>query len=124
MVANTVLFPLGLTKIKSPAASLLPGHLIAQAWGGGHWVAIALVVIAALAVAASLIVWPPRDEYAAGWRLAAGLTFVFLFAPASRFGYFVYPLGLSGWLLLAPRARNSRNKTAVPSARIRPESSA
>jgi Glycosyltransferase family 87 len=112
MVANTVLFPLGLTKIKSPAASVLPGHLIAQAWGGGHWVAIALVVLAALAVAASLIAWPPRDEYAAGWRLAAGLTFVFLFAPASRFGYFVYPLGLSGWLLLAPRARNPRNRTA------------
>jgi hypothetical protein len=124
VVANTVLFPLGLTKIKSPAASMLPGHLIAQAWGGGHWVAIALVVIAALAVAASLIVWPPRDEYAAGWRLVAGLTFVFLFAPASRFGYFIYPLALSGWLLLAPRARNSRSKTAGPSARIRPESSA
>ncbi len=124
MVANTVLFPLGLTKIKSPAASVLPGHLIAQAWGGGHWVAIALVVIAALAVAASLIAWPPRDEYAAGWRLVAGLTFVFLFAPASRFGYFVYPLGLSAWLLLAPRAGNWLTMTAGPWARIRQESSA
>jgi hypothetical protein len=101
MVANTVLFPLGLTRIKSPAASVLPGHLIAQAWGGGHWVAIALVVSAGLGVAASLIVWPPRDERAAGWWLVAGLTLMITFAPASRFGYFAYPLGLAAWLLLA-----------------------
>jgi hypothetical protein len=81
-------------------------------------------VLAALAMTASLIAWPPRDEYAAGWRLVAGLTFVFLFAPASRFGYFVYPLGLSAWLLLAPRAGNWRTMMAGPWARIRPESSA
>jgi hypothetical protein len=105
MLANTVLFPLGLTKIKSPAASVLPGHLIAQAWaGGGHWVAIALVVISGLAVAWSLMAWPPRDQQAAGWRLVIGLTLMFAFAPASRFGYFVYPLGLSAWLLLAAYA--------------------
>ena len=41
VVSNTILFPLGLTKIKSPAASFLPGHLIAEAWGPGHLVAIA-----------------------------------------------------------------------------------
>ena len=118
MVANTILFPLGLTKIKSPAASVLPGHLIAQAWGGGHWVAIALVVIAGLGVAASLIVWPPRDERAAGWRLVAGLTLMIMFAPASRFGYFAYPLGLSAWLLLARAGR------AIGATRVSGESSA
>lgn len=105
MAANTILFPLGLTKIKSPAASFLPGHLIAQAWGGGHWVALALVVLAGLTVAASLVAWPPRDEIAAGGRLAAGLTLMFMFTPASRFGYFAYPLGLSAWLLLASAGR-------------------
>jgi hypothetical protein len=105
MMANTVAFPLGLTKIKSPAASLLPGHLIAQAWaGGGHWVAIALVAVSGLAVAWSLMAWPPRDPQAAGWRLVAGLTLMFTFAPATRFGYFVYPLGLSAWLLLTTHA--------------------
>jgi Glycosyltransferase family 87 len=102
MMANTVAFPLGLTKIKSPAASVLPGHLIAQAWaGGGHWLAIALVMISGLAVAWSLAARPPLDRQAAGWRLVTGLTLMFAFAPASRFGYFVYPLGLSAWLLLA-----------------------
>ena len=101
VVSNTILFPLGLTKIKSPAASFLPGHLIAEAWGPGHLVAIGLVLLAGLGVAASLVLRPPRDERAAGWRLATGLVLMFAFAPASRFGYAVYPLGLACWLLLA-----------------------
>jgi hypothetical protein len=104
VVSNTILFPLGLTKIKSPAASFLPGHLIAEAWGPGHLVAIGLVLLAGLGVAASLVLWPPRDERAAGWRLVTGLVLMFAFAPASRFGYVVYPLGLACWLLLAAPA--------------------
>ena len=104
VVSNTILFPLGLTKIKSPAASFLPGHLIAEAWGPGHLVAIGLVLLAGLGVAASLVLRPPRDERAAGWRLLTGLVLMFAFAPASRFGYAVYPLGLACWLLLAAPA--------------------
>jgi Glycosyltransferase family 87 len=102
VVSNTILFPLGLTKIKSPAASFLPGYLIAQAWGPGHLVAIALVLLAGLGVAASLVLRPPQDERSAGWRLVTGLVLMFALAPASRFGYGVYPLGLACWLLLAP----------------------
>jgi Glycosyltransferase family 87 len=113
VVSNTILFPLGLTKIKSPAASFLPGHLIAEAWGPGHLVAIALVLLAGLGVAASLFLRPPRDERAAGWRLVTGLVLMFAFAPASRFGYVVYPLGLACWLLLASRADGS----TVPAGR-------
>ena len=104
VVSNTILFPLGLTKIKSPAASFLPGHLIAEAWGPGHLVAIGLVLLAGLGVAVSLVLRPPRDERAAGWRLVTGLVLMFAFAPASRFGYAVYPLGLACWLLLAAPA--------------------
>ena len=104
VVSNTILFPLGLTKIKSPAASFLPGHLIAEAWGPGHLVAIGLVLLAGLGVAASLVLQPPWDERAAGWRLVTGLVLMFAFAPASRFGYAVYPLGLACWLLLAAPA--------------------
>ena len=37
VVSNTILFPLGLTKIKSPAASFLPGHLIAEPGARGIW---------------------------------------------------------------------------------------
>ena len=101
VVSNTILFPLGLTKIKSPAASVLPGHLMAEAWSWGHYAAIGLILLAGLAIAISLVVAPPRDERAAGWRLVIGVTLMFAFAPASRFGYIVYPLGLAAWLVLS-----------------------
>lgn len=98
---NTILFPLGLTKIHTPAASMLPGYLISRTWGWGHEAAIALVLLAGLAVAASLIARPPRDAQAAGWRLVIGVALMFLLAPATRFGYAVYPLTLSARLLLS-----------------------
>jgi glycosyl transferase family 87 len=101
VVSNTILFPLGLTKAQSPAATPLPGHLMAEAWPWGHYAAIGLLLLAGLAIAAWLVVSPPRDERAAGWRLVLGVTVMFAFAPASRFGYIVYPLGLAAWLLLS-----------------------
>src|SRR5580693_10270181 len=39
LVANTISFPLGLTKSTSPAASPLPGHLLAQTGHTGHLIA-------------------------------------------------------------------------------------
>ena len=97
---NTVLFPLGLTKHKTPAASPLPGHLLADTGMAGHWAAVGLLVAAGAAFVVWLIVRPPRDTRAAAWRLAIGLTVMFTLAPATRWGYFVYPIGLVGWLLL------------------------
>jgi hypothetical protein len=97
---NTVLFPLGLSKYKTPAASPLPGHLLAMTGMAGHWAAVALLVAAGLGFATSLIVAPPADARAAAWRLAIGLAVMFTLAPATRWGYFVYPIGLVGWLLL------------------------
>lgn len=97
---NTVLFPLGLTKHKTPAASPLPGHLLADTSMAGHWAAVGLLVAVGLAFVAWLIVRPPRDARAAAWRLAIGLTAMFTLAPATRWGYFVYPIALIGWLLL------------------------
>jgi hypothetical protein len=97
---NTVLFPLGLTKQKTPAASPLPGHLLADTGMAGHWAAVALLGVAGVAFVAWLIVRPPQDTRAAAWRLAVGLTAMFTLAPATRWGYFVYPIGLVGWLLL------------------------
>ena len=100
-LANTVLYPLGLAKVASPAASLLPGHLLAATGAAGHWAALALMALAGAGVGAWMIVRPPRDANGAGWRLALGLALVFVLAPASRVGYFVYPLGLAAWLLLS-----------------------
>jgi len=104
-VANTIQYPLGLAKVASPAASQLPGHLLASTGTWGHWAALVLMAVAGAGVAASLIVRPPADAQAAGWRLVLGLTLLFGLAPASRVGYFVYPAGLATWLLLVRVAR-------------------
>jgi hypothetical protein len=101
LVDNTIMFPLGLTNITSDAASPLPGHMIAQTGHAGHVIAVVLLVLAGVAIAVSLVVRPPRDVPAASWRLIIGLTLMFLLAPATRFGYFIYPAALLAWLLVS-----------------------
>jgi hypothetical protein len=98
LAANTIEFPLGLAGVKSAAASPLPGHVLADTGPLGHMVAIVLLVLAGAAIAASLVVWPPKTVPAAVWRLAIGLALMFLLAPATRFGYFIYPASLLLWL--------------------------
>jgi Glycosyltransferase family 87 len=105
MIQNTVLFPLGLTRHKTPAQSMLPGHLLAATGSGGHLISVALLLAAAAAVLASLIIRPPRDVRAATLRLATGLALIFTLGPNDRFGYFIYPLGLLGWLALTKPGR-------------------
>ena len=100
LVQNSVLFPLGLTHDKTPAESLLPGHLLTALGTAGHVASVGLLLAAGLGIAISLVVRPPRDVPAAAWRLAIGLTLMFLLGPQVRFGYFIYPLGLVGWLAL------------------------
>jgi len=100
LVQNSVLFPLGLTRYKTPAESLLPGHLLTALGPAGHVASVGLLLAAGLGIAISLVIRPPRDVPAAAWRLAIGLTLMFLLGPQVRFGYFIYPLGLIGWLAL------------------------
>ena len=100
LVQNSVLFPLGLTHYKTPAESLLPGHLLADMGTAGHVLSVGLLLAVGLAIIVSLLIRPPRDVPAAARRLALGLTLIFLLGPAVRFGYFIYPLGLLGWLAL------------------------
>ncbi len=100
LVQNSVLFPLGLTRYKTPAESLLPGHLLTAMGTAGHVISVGLLLAAGLGIAISLVIRPPRDVPAAAWRLAIGLALMFLLGPDVRFGYFIYPLGLIGWLAL------------------------
>jgi hypothetical protein len=114
---NTVLFPLGLSTHKTPAASPLPGHLLAMTGMAGHWAAVGLLVVAGIGFAVSLIIRPPLDARAAAGRLALGLAVMFTLAPATRWGYFVYPIGLVGWMVLtrqAPGASGEPRSIAVP----------
>jgi hypothetical protein len=98
LVQNTILFPLGLASIKSQAVSPLPGHLLVETGRAGHWAAVALLALACLGIVASLVIRPPRTVPAATWRLVIGLSLMFVLAPATRFGYFLYPVGLLAWL--------------------------
>jgi hypothetical protein len=100
LVQNSVLFPLGLTHDKTPAESLLPGHLLTALGTAGHVVSVGLLLAAALGIAVSLVIRPPRNVPAAARRIAIGLALMFLLGPNVRFGYFLYPLGLLGWLAL------------------------
>jgi hypothetical protein len=109
LVQNSVLFPLGLTRYKTPAESLLPGHLLTTLGTAGHVASVGLLLAAGLAVAISLVIRPPRDVPAAIWRLAIGLTLIFLLGPNVRFGYFLYPFGLLGWLALTQETRVARD---------------
>jgi hypothetical protein len=112
LVQNSVLFPLGLTRYKTPAESLLPGHLLTSMGTAGHVLSVGLLLAAGLGIAISLVIRPPRDVPAAAWRLAVGLALMFLLGPNVRFGYFIYPLGLIGWLAL--NKANAQIAAAAP----------
>ena len=119
---NTVAFPLGLTSQHTPAASPLPGHLLAGAGHAGHVAAVLLLLAAGLAVVASLVFRPLMDVRAATVRLAIALTLMFALAPEARFGYFAYPAALLAWLALAGHpiaptlqvAVGSEGRSAIP----------
>src|SRR5258708_30012604 len=64
------------------------------------FLAMILLIASGLAIAASLVTRPPADPPAAARRLALGLALMFALSPATRFGYFAYPLGLYGWIAL------------------------
>jgi hypothetical protein len=101
LVQNTIMFPLGLASIKSAAVSPLPGHLLAGTGQTGHLAAVALLALACAGIVVSLAVRPPRTVPAATWRLIVGLSLMFVLAPATRFGYFLYPAGLLAWLAIS-----------------------
>jgi Glycosyltransferase family 87 len=115
LAANTIEFPLGLAGVRSAAASPLPGHVLADTGPLGHMIAIVLLVLAGAAIAASLVVYPPKSIPAAVWRLAIGLTLMFLLAPATRFGYFIYPASLLLWLEVS-RLGQRQSASGLPPA--------
>ncbi len=111
---NTVLFPLGMTRYQTEARSPLPGYLLASTGPAGRWAAIGLLCAVSLAMAVSLVVRPPASTQAAARRLAVHLTILIALAPASRWGYFAYPVALLGFVSMTrseggPWCRRSRD---------------
>jgi Glycosyltransferase family 87 len=96
LLEHVIRFPAGMTGVESPAASPLPGHLLAQTGPAGRALALALLALAALAVLAWVALRPPTTAAQAAERAAAGLGVAMLLMPATRFGYLIYPLVLTG----------------------------
>ena len=108
IVVNTIAFPLGLASLKSDARSPLPGYLISSTWpGAGHTIVVVMLALAGLAVAASLVFKPPRSVPRAVVLLAGAMTLMFVLAPSTRVGYFIYPAGLAIWVLAAWAGRRA-----------------
>ncbi|MEU0790823.1 glycosyltransferase 87 family protein [Amycolatopsis sp. NPDC005961] len=95
-VEHVFRFPLGMGVVRSPAASPLPGHLIAELGPVGQVAAFALVGAAAVAMVIWLVRRPPANGSGAVLRIAVGLGALILLTPATRYGYLVYPLVLLG----------------------------
>jgi hypothetical protein len=116
LIENTVKFPLGLANVVSAAASPLPGHLIADTGHLGHTVVIGLLVLAGIVIAALLVLRPPRTVTRAMLVLVGAMTLMFLLAPSTRYGYFIYPMTLLIWLLAAVAVRQPDDVTPGPGA--------
>ena len=114
LVDNTIRFPLGLASVTSQASSPLPGHVIAGTGQIGHVVVVAALVLAGLAIAASLIVRPPPSVPRAVALLIAAMTLMFALAPSTRFGYFIYPGTLAVWLLATVAGRRWQDVPVTP----------
>ncbi|MCD0483956.1 glycosyltransferase 87 family protein [Streptacidiphilus sp. ASG 303] len=115
MLEQVVRFPLGLTAVRTPAASPLPGRLIAAYAPGGSATCLVLLCLGGGAVAARLLLRPPLTAVQAADQLAVGLATAFLLAPAGRFGYLALPALIALWPRLAARAaRRAAVDLAVP----------
>ncbi|MBD0690444.1 glycosyltransferase 87 family protein [Streptomyces sp. CBMA123] len=116
---QVVRFPLGMTAIRTPAGSPLPGKVLAGFGPTGHTVSLALMTMALIGVAIWLVARPPVSAIAAADLLAAGLTIAFMLAPAGRFGYLALPAVLVIWPRLATRRWSNRRlvpPTSTPDA--------
>ena len=115
LVDNTIKFPLGLASVRSAASSPLLGHVIASTWNQtGHTIVVALLVLAGVAVALSLVFRPPRSVSRAVVLLAGAMTLMFVLAPSTRFGYFIYPATLAIWLFAVRAGTQAADGLATP----------
>jgi hypothetical protein len=122
LVKNTILFPLGLASVKSQADSPLLGHVIADTFGHlGHSIVVALLIASGVGIAVSLVIRPPKDVPAAIIRLVIGLSLMFILAPSTRFGYFIYPIALVLFMIVTVagrRAAEAQSPAAPPDVAV------
>jgi hypothetical protein len=111
---NVVLFPLGLTKVHSPAASPLPGQALVQLLPGlKRPLTVGLVGGGAAVVLGFLWRHPPRTAYEAAHFAGWALLFATLIAPATRFGYLIYPANMLVWAYLLHEVSDTERRRPV-----------
>lgn len=100
-IENVVRFPLGLTKLRSPAASPLFGQVLVNVLPH-HKLAVTtlLLVAGAVIVIWGLIRYRPRTPAMVARFTAFAMLVATGLAPATRFGYLIYPVNLWIWAYL------------------------
>lgn len=103
VLENLIRYPLGLGLAKSSAASNFPGHLLAVLVPHGGTIATFLLAVVALVVVGQLFARPPADAGAVARRATVAMLAAILLAPASRFGYLLYPAAYGVWAVALAR---------------------
>jgi hypothetical protein len=100
-VLNVIKFPLGLTSVKSPAASPLLGQVLVSTFPDHKRLIIAVLALLGFGlVAYGLRRFTPRSPAAVVRFTAWAMLLATLLAPATRFGYLMYPANLFVWAYL------------------------
>jgi len=102
-LVNEVLFPLGLTRVHTQARSPFPGELLSTLIARDRLFVLGFLGLLGL-IGGVLIVraLAPRTVPRMVVTIAAGFALAILLAPATRFGYLIYPVDLFAIGMLAP----------------------
>ena len=107
-VTSVIRFPLGLTPLRSPAASPLLGQALTTLLPAERRpITVALVLVGLVIVAAVVKVKLPKTTAEVSGFAAFALLVATILAPATRFGYLIYPIDLAVFAFLVvdpPRA--------------------
>jgi len=114
-VLNVIEFPLGLAPVHSPAQSPLPGQELVQLLPRIKTpLTAALVGGAGIAILAALVKWKPRSPEAIARFTGLAIVGLMLVAPASRFGYLIYPVNLLVWAYLLRQGKSPATDLVRP----------
>jgi hypothetical protein len=109
-VTNVVRFPLGLAGVNSPAASPLLGQVLTTLFPHlKREITVGLLLVGGVMVAALLVRYPPSTPAAASRLTGLALLIGTVLAPATRFGYLIYPANLMAWAYLLNGAEPARS---------------
>jgi hypothetical protein len=122
---NAIRFPLGLANLRSPAASPLLGHVLTSLFPSDRRVVTAILGVVGVALMlAYLSRHLPRTVSAVSRTTAITLFVATVLAPATRFGYLIYPANLLVWsYFLAPIEAAAADRVQLGSSRSMTRSS-